>query len=561
MEARQRRLKDWFAKIRTRQIVLPRFQRFEAWSAREIESLLTSVIRELPIGSTLVLGVGDKIPFVYRPLVTAPEEGERITELLLDGQQRLTALWRSLKDNYPDRTFLVELDPEDDEEGKPRVISQTRWKKKGKRYPLWVDQPEECWKRGLIPVKLLDPDDETSYRKWAENASGGNLRTQLEIERIISKLREVVANFNLPYLYLPPETPPHIAIDVFIKLNTNVVPLKPFDIIVAQMEEVVGESLHELVESLKVSVPRISDYVEPSTFVLSVAALLQDKTPNQRGFFSLDFHRFLNDWDRIVKGIRLMIQILEQERIIDGDRLPTESPLPVIAALLSEKQLLSDEGGNIRIIIRKYIWRSFFTERYDRSVPTASLQDYKALKKALNGEEKLENVPCFDQKRYPLPDRELLKQARWPKYRDRLGRAILLLSFRGGALDIADGSEISRENIKRREYHHLYPVAWLKSMGIGKEYANRALNCILVTWKTNRKISSKEPLQYLKERCCASMLGEKEIRRRLLTHYVNFDLLALNNYFDFLEKRAESIEQAIRKLCDGYDWRPNITDQ
>jgi uncharacterized protein with ParB-like and HNH nuclease domain len=86
LEARERKIKDWFAKIRTHQIVLPRFQRFEAWGPNEIATLLTSIIRELPVGATLVLGVGDKNPFKCRPVIGAPTEGERINELLLDGQ-------------------------------------------------------------------------------------------------------------------------------------------------------------------------------------------------------------------------------------------------------------------------------------------------------------------------------------------------------------------------------------------------------------------------------------------------------------------------------------------
>ncbi len=36
MEARNRTLPEWFEHIRTRQIMLPRFQRMEAWGPREI---------------------------------------------------------------------------------------------------------------------------------------------------------------------------------------------------------------------------------------------------------------------------------------------------------------------------------------------------------------------------------------------------------------------------------------------------------------------------------------------------------------------------------------------
>ncbi len=234
--------------------------------------------------------------------------------------------------------------------------------------------------------------------------------------------------------------------------------------------------------------------------------------------------------------------------------LPTESVLPALAAIWADAPATSDEAGNARILLRKYLWRSFFTERYDRAVPTAILQDFRALKKVLKGVK--EEVPCFNESKYPLPTPEQLKQARWPKHRDRLGRAILLLSIRGGAEDIADGSRISRTNIKTREYHHLYPVAWLRENGKSEAEANVALNCILVTWKTNRKISAKNPLSYLKERCEASSLGEEEIRRRLKTHFVDFEALASNDFDRFIEQRAEGVESALKELCEGRPWYP-----
>ncbi len=120
MEARQRLVKDWLTKIRTRQILLPRFQCFEAWSSKEVGSCLTSIIRDLPVGSALVLGVaGEELPFVSCEIVGAPKKGERVNELLLDGQQRLTVLWRSLTDNYLDKTFFVDIK----DDLKPEVIA------------------------------------------------------------------------------------------------------------------------------------------------------------------------------------------------------------------------------------------------------------------------------------------------------------------------------------------------------------------------------------------------------------------------------------------------------
>src|SRR5688500_17484930 len=100
MEARNRKLSEWYGKIKQAEIKLPRFQRFEAWDRWRIASLIQTVIRNLPLGITLILEVGEEEKFISRYLVTAPETGGRIHEHLLDGQQRLTALWRVFHNNY-----------------------------------------------------------------------------------------------------------------------------------------------------------------------------------------------------------------------------------------------------------------------------------------------------------------------------------------------------------------------------------------------------------------------------------------------------------------------------
>ena len=552
MKAEDRTVKDWFTKIRTRQILLPRFQRYEAWGSNIATDFLTSVIRDLPVGSTLVLGVGgEKLPFISRKIGGAPKEGERVNELLLDGQQRLTALWRSLTDNYSDKTYLVKIK----DEKNPEVIAITRWERNRKKFPLWVDQPKECWERQLVPLKLLNPDDETTYQTWADTASNGDLALARKIDNVIRDLRERMAYFNLPYLYLPPETPKDVAIEVFVKLNTTLVKLTAFDIIVAQLEAATGEPLHDLVASLNSSVPEITHYTEQSNLVLSADALLQDKPPNQRGYFDLNLNKFVEDWSKIVKGTKECVQFLEAERIIDRERLPIESVLAPLIALWAGAPEIPDKRGNTRILLRKYLWRAFFTERYDRAVPTAILQDYRVLKKVILGKAKETEVPCFDENEYPLPNVEEIIRSRWPRYKDRLARALLLLSIRGGAEDIKDGASLSVGNVQQRHYHHLFPIAWLREKDPNAD-PNYALNCILINRRTNLEILAKDPIKYLLETCEASDLGENEIRRRLGTHFVAFDLLAQGDYGKFLGERAKACESAIKSLCDGNAWRP-----
>ena len=110
MQARNRTLSEWYSMIKSSQIKLPRFQRLEAWDRHRICSLNEMVIHNLPLGITLVLEVGDQEKFVSRFLNTAPEkEDGRIFEHLLDGQQRLTALWRTFHNNYENETYFIYL--------------------------------------------------------------------------------------------------------------------------------------------------------------------------------------------------------------------------------------------------------------------------------------------------------------------------------------------------------------------------------------------------------------------------------------------------------------------
>lgn len=297
MQARDRAVDEWFSRISSGQIQLPRFQRFEAWGNREVADLLETVLAELPAGATLILEIGDTSPFKYRSLQDAPEANGRVTELLLDGQQRLTALWRSLSDSYEDRTFFVDLPTRSDENDGYSIASEKRYWKNEQRYPLWAENPKKTLDRGYLPLRLLRPGNNGSQELnlWLEEATKENLERRIEVLNFANELRTRIARFNLPYLFLAVGTKKPTVLDVFVKMNTRSVRLTAFDIIVAEVEAEAGESLHDLVASLNGQVPDLSRYSELSDLVLDVAALLQDRVPNQAGYFGVNWPQMIRD--------------------------------------------------------------------------------------------------------------------------------------------------------------------------------------------------------------------------------------------------------------------------
>lgn len=429
MEARDRYLPRWFNLIQSRQITLPRFQRFTAWQHSQVADLLTTVLRGLPSGATLILNVGDKEPFPSRNMVDAPATGEKVVEQLLDGQQRLTALWRSLHDKYPDRQYLVrfEEDAIDATSRVPVVYGQARWSKNGSRYPLWVDYPAECWARGYIPICLLRPEDiKGEIDDWIEAAIPNDVsdrhESYKEINHVIDELRQRVREFNLPYLSLPVDTPKEVALDVFIKMNTSMTELSTYDVVVALVEGETGRSLHDHVAELESAVPRAADYADLPGLVLDVVALRQNRSPTQAGYRRIDYTRMLDEWDFVLDGIRGMVGFLEEEAIFDGQRLPTYTAIPIIAALWPHLPIQPDELGNARSLFRKFLWRAFLTSRYEQASTTNALQDYRGLNNVLWKGEPEETVPILNGDSYPLPTEEMALLAHWPVRKTILGR-------------------------------------------------------------------------------------------------------------------------------------------
>ena len=554
INAQNRLLPDWFARVRTRQTVLPRFQRFEAWGHANVTQMFNTILRRLPLGAVLILEIGNEEPFLSRPIVGAPLDGERITEHLLDGQQRLTALWRGLHNNYEDRTYFLYLQ-EDEESGMPFYVDSIgRWKKPGDKAfrPFWTNDPKDLWKRRMIPLDLCAPGDVANekYKLWAKAAIEDRDEREA-IAEIRSNVREIFATFNLPYLSLPVTTSKDTALDVFIKMNTSAAPLSTYDIVVAQVEAAMGQSLHELVGACREICPALVAYYEPEELVLYASALLQDKPPTNATYLAKGFgETLLAHWDELLRGVQRTVTFLEEERVFDAKRLPTDVVVPVLTALWARAPEGLDAEGRARTILRKYLWRAFFSNRYEKSTNSRALADFLELRALIAGA----GAPMpaiFDDAQYPLPHSDELVAARWPTNKDRLGRAVLALALHQGGLDLADGSTVSRANLPKREYHHLFPDAHLTRLGVADAEIYRSLNCALVTWQTNRDISDKEPERYLAERLEGTPLGEAEVRQRLSSHLIPYDEMVAGNYMAFLARRAGLVLEKMLKLCQA----------
>lgn len=389
--------------------------------------------------------------------------------------------------------------------------------------------------------------------------------------REITTLRERVTHFNLPYLSLPAETTKDVALQVFINMNTNSKPLSLYDIIVAEVESVAEKSLHALEASLTDKCPTASRYGNMSDLILSTSALLQEKLPNTRGMIEMDKNQLLVNWPKLESGLERMASFLHSQGVFDQARLPTNAVLAVIAAAY---ELIPDHGdfhAKAEKLLRRYLWSAFFSDRYENTAASRAFADFKAIKALLKNpsftEAELATVPVLNRSDFPLADVDSLMAASWPKGAGIEARGILAVTTCLGAIDFADGKSATFDSVQKREYHHVFPDALLSEAGIP---SNLALNCALITWKTNRLIGRKDPLEYLKER--VQWADVNVVRDRLKSHLLSFDLLSKAHYAgmedaafkqklaadfnEFLRDRASLVVAAMKSLTEGD--RPSI---
>jgi len=239
----------------------------------------------------------------------------------------------------------------------------------------------------------------------------------------------------------------------------------------------------------------------------------------------------------------------------------------VTDALYADIPTAGDKRGRDELLLKKYLWYAFFTDRYENSAATYAFADFNKLRAIIRDEVKQDNtkynikdVPIFNE--YALVEAEELMTVEWPKRATIRGRAILAVSSRLGALDFSTGERLDINNINQRQYHHVFPDALLKEAEVNSFLS---LNCALISDKTNVSIGRKDPLKYLKDRYEWST--EAIVQERLQSHLIPIQELANGGYEElstidkaqkirgdfnlFLKKRAELVVKAVKLLVDG----------
>jgi len=198
-------------------IGLPNFQRDFVWPPAQIAALLDSVARDWPIGTLLLVPPVPELSM--RPIAGAPTlRRDRVRYLVLDGQQRLTALYQAISG-----------------------VGE---------YGFSLNRA-----RGTEKDQLFE---------WASTMPTDRVNAQDQLTRLV--------HYTLPCVVLGPDVEVYELAQIFEAINTPGVPIDVFDLANARAGAV-GVDLRKSWDELRESLPILTDFRVTELEVLRLVAL------------------------------------------------------------------------------------------------------------------------------------------------------------------------------------------------------------------------------------------------------------------------------------------------
>ena len=567
---------NWLRDIEDGTLCLPRFQRRQVWSKQKVCQFLETLILDTktPVGVFLVLSTDPSDPaFPPRTIQETFSKSETCNSLLLDGQQRLSALWKALNDEDDDFRYYIQFNNQFRVEG---VKSSS---KGGASEKARDQEPRKQYQKNWFPVKLLNPLlDEKEVDRWLQKLrlQKTNPGNHVSLRKLIIKTRKIFSRYQsggkvIPYFQLPASTDRNSAINVYRTINTNLVRLSDHYLAVAAMEKETGESLYDMEKRLTDEVSLIKDLEtdEIGELILKISCVLQGKKPSGGSYRSrdFDFNKVLDGEREIFKGVAWAVDKLGELKIWHGSQLPSVVPLRVLPAIYPHVPKLGPKLAIANKIIAKYLWHAFLTDRYDRQANDRLKEDYDNLEAYFQENKSKEDIIKILEE-YGRPVKKELKDARWPGGKGRLPKGILLVCCHEGARTLASDELLTVDNYKQRERHHVFPKSKLSKNENGS--GNNALNCLLIPKEDNRKYGNDLPGDYISKlfEDLGTPLPQVEVVDRLGTHLISRksasklvettqnkidsgQIILDSAYQKFLETRADDVEGKIGELLGG----------
>ena len=562
-------------------IQLPDFQRGWVWDDDRIKGLLASISRGFPIGAVMTLASGGDIKFRTRPIEGVSTTVESPDAFLLDGQQRLTTLYQSLRhpeavDTNDNRRQKVKrwyyidmraaMKPTIDREEAVISLPESRIVTEdfGRREVENLSAPELEYRKHMIPTEcLMEPMDwMLGYLQYWSDTD--EFHPEEDALRFFKDFQgQVLENFNnyqLPVIRLSSGTPKEAVCTVFEKVNTGGVTLNVFELATASFAaDADSFSLRDNWESRKramYSSSGVLQGIEGDHFLQAVALLktqeqrrlaIQEGTQvsqapaigcKKRDILNLHLDDYLCWADKVQSGFIEAAKFLRTQFVFEKKNVAYNSQLVPLAALYVElgREL---EPAIAKERLERWYWSGIFGEIYGGTTETQFALDLVEVAEFVRGgaPPRLINEANF------VPERLITLRSR----QSAAYKGVYALQMKSDAADFRSARPLSIASYdgEHIDIHHIFPVAWCRSAQpqIPRGLYDSIINKTPIDAHTNRIIGGKAPSLYLDQ--VEDSLPPGKLNELLASHWLDPDHLADDDFAKSFVSRGEAMLKLI----------------
>ncbi|MEA5099885.1 MAG: DUF262 domain-containing protein [Bacteroidales bacterium] len=512
------------ADIEQGQIKIPQFQRDFVWDIKKSAKLMDSIVKGYPIGTFIFWRTKERlrtIRDVGNFKLPEPKDGEFI-DFVLDGQQRLTTLFASLKgltierDNRIDdySAIFINLNATEDDE----IVT--------------------------IDIEGLEPG---TFIKLTDLLYGGlTLLASYDNQhhKIIEEYKKRIESYNYAIIQIK-EAPIETATEIFTRINVGGKPLSLFEIMVAKTYDAekdfdLSEKFNQLIDNLR---PLNYETLSDAT-VLQAVSMILTKECTRKQILKLEKQRFITTWDSATDAIERAIEYFR-----GFYRIPVSQLLPYNALVIPFAYFFYHHSDKPTGVKQKYLqdffWRVSLTGRYSSGVEGKLAQDIKRIDLILE-----DKLPKYEWS--VNVSTEFISDNGWFSAGRSFIKAILSLYAYHQPKSFNDNSLVNISNYwlkqaNSKNYHHFFPKAFLTKQGEEYFYINHIVNITIVDdFLNKREISANPPSKYMSKFSKVNEELEATMKTHLIKDIENFGIWE-DDYDKFYNARLKEISKELKK--------------
>lgn len=576
MQTNDRPISELMQSVENGNAQLPDFQRGWVWDDNRIKALIASITNGYPVGAAMFLEYGNaNIRFKYRVIEGSPAQNVVPSELILDGQQRLTSIYSSLYSPNPvhtrtdkgkdiQRYYYIDiekaLDPSVDRVDAIISVPETRkiTSNFGRDIDLDLSSQEKEFEHKMFPLNII-LDTPKTFLWQQEYLKYHNNTVVTEYMDFQTKIIMPVIQYKMPVILLDKNTPKEAVCQVFENVNTGGVSLTVFELVTAifamddfELRKDWEERQKKYFEGDLLSVITATDFLTACT-LLSTYKKGGTVSCKKKDVLNLSLEEYKKYVEDLTAGFVEAEKILQEERIFSSKDLPYTTqfiPLAVLCTLLADGNQI--KVTNIKNKIKQWYWCGVFGEMYGGANETRYVYDVVGVMDWISDDTK---VPRTVQESFFNPTRLLGLQSRL----SAAYKGIMALVLKNHCQDFISGREMDftvykAENI---DIHHIFPRAYCESKKYDKTLWNSVVNKTPITYSTNREIGGVAPSAYLSKIENKGQVAGDVLDKYIGTHWIDVSCCRNDDFHGHIISRAKmllaAIENATGKSIAGKD--------